>query len=433
MLKFSPTWLSVAAGLALSWPAFGEIVVLKSGAKIEGKILEENATSITLEYRESASIVDRKTIKRADIASIEKEAPDAAPWAAIKDIKLGANSLPAAQYDDLLRPLNGFINNFPQSASVAEAKKIAEAVTAEKKRVDGGEVKIAEKWLSKDEAEKERYQINGLIALNYMRSQAAGGDLIGALNTFDQIEKNFPGAKAFPDAIELALQALPNLRTVVERAHKTLQTDAAGRLQAAPLTRSELEAAAKRDEDAGLAAMAASDRAGRKWPPLTARSSKVLAKIAEKIGTESKRLAALPVPSIRESLKVAEGARDQLAVKDLAGADAALQSAIKLWAPNEIAKRLTAELADAKLAAKEAATLAAAAAATEATAAKATPPPKEEPKKVERVAVAAPVEEEKKSFFMTLPGWITIVVVIAAGLIGLNVYNKMRQRDDDGA
>ena len=32
---------------------------------------------------------------------------------------------------------------------------------------------------------------------------------------------------------------------------------------------------------------------------------------------------------------------------------------------------------------------------------------------------------------MTVPGWITIVVVIAGALIGLNVFNKIRRSRED--
>ena len=430
MLTLSPKWLPLAVAFALSQSMLGDIVTLKSGAKIEGRILEETATEVTIEYHESATILDRKTVKRDEIASIDKETPDVAAWNAIKDVKLGTNSLAAKQYEDMLRPIASFIATYPANPHLDEAKKIVAALEGEKKRVDGGEVKVADKWLTKEEAEKERYQLSALLTLNYMRSQATGGDLIGAMNTFDQIEKTYSGAKSYPDAIELARQALPRLQASVERAYQVLKTEATNRAQVGVGTRADLDAAAKREEDAGVAAMTAAEKGGLKWPPFATRSSKVLAKIAGKIAPETKRLGDLPVPAMRQSFQIAEGAKAQLAVNDVEGAGAALQEAAKLWSANEIVKRLTPEIAEAKKAA-------AMVAAEPVAKVEEAPKPVVEEKKPERepppVEVAAPVqEEEKKSFFMTVPGWITIVVVIAGALIGLNVFNKMRKRGEEG-
>ncbi len=428
MLKSSLKLFPLAALLAMAGPAAADTITLKSGAKLEGKILSETATEVTVEYRESANIVDRKTLKRDEIVSISKETPDIAAWDAIKGLRPGPNSLPAAQYDHVLRSLNAFIAAYPTSAFIAEAKKNAATFEEEKKRVDAGELKFADRWLTQEEAEKERYQMNGAIAFNYMRSQATGGDLMGALNTFAQIEKNYGGSASFPDAVELAAKVLPTVKATVERAHQNLKTEALGRQQAAPQSRAELEAAVKRDEDAGIAAMAAAERAGLKWPPLNIRSSKSLAKIAEKLGPETTRLAAMPVPVMRQSIASAQGAKAALAANDLDGAAAALQAA-KVWEPNELAKRLTAELAELKKAA-------AVVVAAPAPVATPTPKPAEVAPKVEPkpVAAAAPIAEapvEEKPFYLTPLGIASIVGGIAAVLIGLRMFTSMRSRNEE--
>jgi hypothetical protein len=432
LMKISPTIFPIAVLLAAASPAPADTITLKSGAKLEGRILEETATEVTVEYRESASIVDRKKIKRDDIASITKETPDMAAWAAIAASRPGANSLPAAQYESVLRPLTAFIAAYPQSAHVEEAKKSAAAWEEEKKRVDAGEVKINERWLSKEEAEKERYQINGVIALNHMRAQASGGDLIGALNSFAILEKNFGGSASMPDAVELAGRILPTLKATVERAYQNLKTEALGRQQAAPQSRAELEAAAKRDEDAGAASVVAAERAGQKWPPLNIRSSKSLAKIAEILGKETTRLAALPVAAMRQSITVAEGAKAALASGDLAGAEAALVGT-KVWPANELAGRLTAELTAAKKAAADAAKITPAAATPAPVAAPVAAPkpgaPKAAPAAAAAPSGAAPVEV--KPFYLTPIGVASMVGVVALVVIGLRIFYAMRARRED--
>jgi hypothetical protein len=410
-----------------------DTITLKSGAKIEGKVVEETATEVTVEYRESANIVDRRKIKRDDIASIAKETPDVAAWEALKGSRPGANSLPAGQYDAVLRPLTAFIGAYPASAHVEEAKKNAAAWEEEKKRVEAGEVKIGERWIAKEEAEKERYQINGVIALNHMKAQAAGGDLIGALNTFAQIEKNYGGSASVPEAAELAGRILPTLKATVERAYQNLRTEALGRQQAAPSSRAELEAAVMREEEAGAASIVAAERAGLKWPPLNIRSSKSLAKIAELIGKETQRMATLPVAAMRQSIAAAEGSKAALAAGDLENAAAALAGA-NVWQQNEMTKRLAAELTEAKKVAAEAAKTAMAAATPKPAA---TPEPaRSEAAKPARQPAAAvgPVgaaPAEATPFYLTPIGVASIVGAIAVVVIALRVYSAMRARRED--
>ena len=51
-------------------------ITLKNGTVLEGKIVEENPQSITIEYKVTKSINDLKTVNRSDIAKIEKEPED---------------------------------------------------------------------------------------------------------------------------------------------------------------------------------------------------------------------------------------------------------------------------------------------------------------------------------------------------------------------
>jgi hypothetical protein len=437
MLVIFPRWFLAAAALTLAGPALADTVLMKSGEKIQGKILEESAAEVTVEIREGG-VVDRRTLKRGDILTLEKETPDAAAWNAIKHVKTGPTSLTPEQYDIALRPVQAFLAAHPQSPHAEEAKKIATALEEEKKRVEAGEAKVADRWLSAEEAARERFQIDGIRAFNYMRGQAAAGDFIGALNTFEQMEKSYRGARTYPEAVELAKQILASLKVTVDRAAQSLKTDAAGRAQAAPLVRAELEAAVKREDDAGVAAMAAAERAGLKWPPLAVRSDKALTKLTEKITAESKRLAALPIAAIRQSFTVAEGAKGPLAAGDLTAATAALAEAGKLWEPNEIVKRLTAQIAEARNKPAPPPPPPTPVAETKpAEAPKATPPPATPAPVLDRVPVSAPVAavEEPRPFFATMPGILTVVGGVFAALVAVRIFTAVRsrlaERDDE--
>ncbi|HYR58275.1 MAG TPA: hypothetical protein VEO95_06595, partial [Chthoniobacteraceae bacterium] len=168
----------------LSAGVFADTITLKTGEKVEGKITAETDTELTILVKVSASITDEQKIPKANIEKIEKEQPDEVAWQPLKNLKPGVNSLPAEQYDAVIRPLQAFVNEFPKSAHLTDASQLLAIFAGEKQRVENGEVRLGEKWLNKDEVGKERYQIGGLLVVQYMRSQRAAGDLIGALNSF---------------------------------------------------------------------------------------------------------------------------------------------------------------------------------------------------------------------------------------------------------
>ena len=191
--------LPIGSAAFLCASAFADTIILKSGEKLEGKVVGETPTELTVEVKISAGITDLTKIAKNTVAKIEKEQLDEVAWQPLKNIKLGANSLPSAQYDAVMRPLQNFVGDFPTSSHKAEAETIIASFAEEQKRVDAGEVRMGQNWLSKAEVEQERYQINATLAYQYIRGQVTAGHLVCALNSFEQIETTFNGARVYPD------------------------------------------------------------------------------------------------------------------------------------------------------------------------------------------------------------------------------------------
>ncbi len=422
--RFLPCLAVLAALLCAT--TLADTITLTTGEKVEGKIVGETDTEITVSVKISAAVTDEQIIPRSKVAKIEKEQPDEIAWLTLKNLKLGANSLPAAQYDAVIRPLQGFVNEYPKSAHAAEANLLLAQFAGEKKRVEEGEVRLGEKWLSAEEASKERYQINGMIAYQYMRNQRAAGDLIGALNSFDQIEKTLPGAKNFPDAVETARETLAALKTTVDRAQQMFATRKAefeaGVANSSALQKPELLAARQKELAQGEAAVAAAEQAKIKWPTLVPRSDKNLEVIAKKIPTELQRLASIDVAKLRQSVQLSEQGQKELAAQNVAAGET-FAKALALWPNNELAKRLKPEAATLKAAATPA-PVAEAPKVRAATPAPATPRPRP-------VGADIPPEEPAKPFFLTIGGIITIVVILALLLAGWTVFKKIKARSSD--
>lgn len=404
--------LSTTAGRADS-------VVLKSGEKIEGRIVGETPAEVRIEVNVSASIVDERVIPRAEIQQIEKIPADVAAWATLKSIQPGANSLPAAQYEHVLTPLKAFAAQYPQNSHLADVQKSIAAFEAEKKRVDEGELKLDGNWLSKAEAQKERYQINGMLTLKFIRSEQARGDVISALNAFDFLEKQFPNSRSYPDAVELAVKLLAPLKTQAAARVAALPAEKAATdkaiFAALEPSKTDMRAAADRTKAAGDAAVAAAQQKGLKWPPFIPKSELAMKQIADKAGADLTRLAAIDLGKIRQSIELSDKARQAIAGNEFAAADEALKNARPLWEANELIPRLTADLAAAK---------AIAAAKPSATPAPTTPKPV-----AKKTDVAMPADEPPPA-----NPWLKIilgVVAAAIGIFGWRVYKSIKTKANE--
>ena len=64
------------AALPLTTRVLADAVVLKGGERIEGKILSETDTEITIQYNVTASIKDDRTVKKTDVEKVEKAAAE---------------------------------------------------------------------------------------------------------------------------------------------------------------------------------------------------------------------------------------------------------------------------------------------------------------------------------------------------------------------
>src|SRR4051794_25952099 len=106
-LKFAASLL-VASYLTAARIVVADTIILKSGEKIDGRVVSETDTEVTVEYKASASITDSRTVAKSDIQKIEKQAPDELAYQALKDIRPGPNSLPAATYDRTIQALQAF-------------------------------------------------------------------------------------------------------------------------------------------------------------------------------------------------------------------------------------------------------------------------------------------------------------------------------------
>ncbi|MDA8977009.1 hypothetical protein N9F58_00590, partial [Akkermansiaceae bacterium] len=103
---------TTALGMSSS---LADTITLKSGKVFEGRVLEENATDYILEIQITATIKDRKTVKKTDVESIVAEAPDLKPYESIKDTLPTPDQLSEGDYQELIEPVRSFVKKYPKS------------------------------------------------------------------------------------------------------------------------------------------------------------------------------------------------------------------------------------------------------------------------------------------------------------------------------
>jgi len=344
MPRIQPAAFCLLVFAMLMTGAIADTITLKSGENVEGKITKETDKEITVEVKISASITDERVLPKSDIASVERATPDVVAYRAIAGYHLGVDSLALEQYAAPIEALRAFVRQYPDSTRVVIVKTILRSYEDEQMRVGRGDVKLDDKWLTKDEVEKEKVQIGAHLAFSYMKSQSAAGDYVGAMTTFNAMEKNFPGAAVMPEAIDFARQVLPGLKAAAEKTlanAKAFRVDRAKRLaNDSSVDRKQTKGAIKLEQVDADALVAAAEKAGN-WPPLLPNNEKSVDALLKHADQEAARIAALPVDQMKRSVYFTSLAKQNLDTGDARTAMENLRQATALWQANELAQRLT--------------------------------------------------------------------------------------------
>jgi len=345
MPKIVPPFFCAGALLALSvLTSSGDMVTLNSGEQIDGTIITETDTRIVIAVKVSASISDQRTVARTDIKTVVKTLPDEIAYQSLKVLKVGPNSFAPAEYDKCIQALTGFQAKFPTSARVKDAQADIDALKQDKKRVEVGELKWNNRWYLAQEAAQQKYQIDAQRLMVVMRDQTGRGDIVGALNTFDKLERSFPASSTYPEAVESAIALVQALDRDVDRQVNLAKVQKAkfdsGIVLETEPTKSAMIAAQKRQIAAAEAAFAVADKAGIKWKPLLPVVAKSPDDLKKTAASELKRLQALPVANMKNSVVLAAAAFEAVSAKNKAVAEAKYNEAATLWPANEMLTRI---------------------------------------------------------------------------------------------
>lgn len=191
-----------------------DIITLKSNERIEGKVLSENASTITIEYKLTPKIKDTKIINKADIKELIRQSDALLEFEdrALKKILPTADLMNAAEYEVIIQDkLRTFAAKYPGTPETAEVEKIITTLSEEKNKVLEGQVKMMGKWLDATSVKRDTYNIEAYRSLLAMRGEAEKNKddrYIKALREFDKMRVQFPASLHYVTAIAEATELL---------------------------------------------------------------------------------------------------------------------------------------------------------------------------------------------------------------------------------
>lgn len=191
-----------------------DIITLKSNERIEGKVLSENDSTITIEYKLTPKIKDTKVINKTDIKELIRQSDALLEFEerGLKKILPTTDLMSAAEYEAIIQDkLRTFTAKYPGTPETAEVERIITTLSEEKNKVLEGQLKMMGKWLDEISVKRDTYNIEAYRSLLAMRAEAEKNKddrYIKALREFDKMRVQFPASLHYVTAITEATEFL---------------------------------------------------------------------------------------------------------------------------------------------------------------------------------------------------------------------------------
>ena len=117
------TLLLIGFGSLVPLLVRADFITLKSGEKIEGRILSENADSLQVEYHLTAKIKDVKTVLKSAVAEIVRQTPSEIEFneRELQKILPTADLMTAREYESIIQDrLRTFVAKYPNTPESKE-------------------------------------------------------------------------------------------------------------------------------------------------------------------------------------------------------------------------------------------------------------------------------------------------------------------------
>jgi hypothetical protein len=369
-MSFSLLFLLVVASVAMTLRA--DVITLKDGREIKGEILNETPDSVLIEYYVTPTIKDQKLYSRDEIAHLVAITADEKAFLAIGNLTTPDNVLDTAFYDQLIdKKIPEFLGRYRYSKHLTELRERLQSLDAERSRVRLGDRRINGVWITAAQITADPYQSGAKIKFIGMKELAAINDCLSSLQSYELLEKEFPGAEVMPDAIALAQTQIDQLQDKLSLAKSNFEIidkRRQGALLVAPADQArEIKNALQNEKLVATNAMATATADGSKFFPIFQNSKESMDALQTLITAEKTRLTALQKIPMTEGIATSSQCAKLVSEGKLKEAQDLLAQSQILWPANientqlklrldDLAKSQAASTAEAAVASQTAAT-----------------------------------------------------------------------------
>jgi hypothetical protein len=358
-----------------------DTITLKDGREIKGEILSETPDAVLIEYYVTPTIKDQKSYARDEIVSMASIPADEKAFQAIGSLATPDTVLDTSFYDLLIdKKIPEFLSRYSYSKHISELRDDLRSLDEERSRVRRGDRRITGVWITSAQIAADPYQSGAKIKLTGMKELAGTKDTVGALQSYELLEKEFPGSEVMPNAIALAQTQLDQLQDKLSLAKTNFEIIDKRRQSALALAPAdqarEIKDALQNEKVAATNAIASATADGSKFYPIFQNSKESMDALQALITAEKTRLTTLQKIPMSEGMAAAALSAKFISEGKLKEAQDQLAQSQALWPANIDNTRLKLQLDE--LAKSQAASIAAAAAEAKAAAAapkKPTPSP----------------------------------------------------------
>jgi hypothetical protein len=319
-------------------------ITLKDGRKIEGEILSNGPDGVLVEYYITPTIKDQKSLSQDEILKIESIPIDEKAYKAIGSLATPDTVLDTSFYDLLIeRKIPEFQARFRYSKHLSELREDLRSLEAERSRVRKGDRRIDGVWITAEQIAADPYQTGAKVRLTEMKESIAAGDPVASLQTYEMIEKDFPGASVIPVAVKLALGQIDLLQEklntakanflIIDKRRQNALTIAMGDNGLADQAK-EIKGALEKEKTASKLAIDTATANGTKFFPIFQNTKESMDMLQTLITSEKLRLTALDKIPIKEGMAAAGQCSRLLAEGKAKEAQDQLTQSMTLWPAN---------------------------------------------------------------------------------------------------
>ncbi|MFZ4768060.1 MAG: PTPDL family protein [Roseimicrobium sp.] len=324
----------LSIGLLSSVSSRADIVVLKSGEKIDGKILSEDASSLTIEYQLTPKIKDKKLLSKTDIKEVTRFTPSQTEILerGLRKLLPSRDLMTPSDYEVIIQDeLRTFIAKHPGTPEAKEVEEMISTLSDEKAKVAAGQVKMEGQWLDELGAKREAYNIEAYRKRVAMKAKVADtneNNLRDALREFDGLRAQFPASPQYVAAIPEAIEILDKYeKRLAALAAEQPQLKARQENGLKGLTGTDLQntrAAINQEERSFQATYDAEKKDKVKWRSVSKLDAVSLKDALLVTAKEKQELRNLNLDLLKTEVDTLNSAIRALAVSDVTAADAAL-------------------------------------------------------------------------------------------------------------